>query len=152
MQKIFFTISNDADDANDRKDDAKSRMFFSKSINQEINEIIETIGRFDGKKISMFLNVYFATMESYGLNTHEMHETFERMVEPPLKERINEVKSLSKDWITFKRAILDEDDGQTSRKRFFDWIANENRSLCVLDPLREFEYQFNKLHLYDRAN
>ena len=55
--------------------------------------ISSKLGRFDGKNITRFIKVYEQIMEDNEVENDEIMENFEKVLEPDLWERINELQN-----------------------------------------------------------
>ena len=78
-------------------------------IRQARQAISSKLGRFDGKNITRFIKVYEQIMEDNGVENDKIMENFEKVSEPDLRERINELRNEDDDtWQTFKTALKEE--------------------------------------------
>ena len=78
-------------------------------IRQARQAISSKLGRFDGKNITQFIKIYEQIMEDKGVENDEIIKDFDKVLEPDLWERINELQNKNgKMWQTFKTIIKEE--------------------------------------------
>ena len=119
-------------------------------VRQAWQAISSKLGRFDRKNITRFIKIYEQIMEDNGVKSDKIMENFDRVLEPELWERINELWiENGKTWQTFKIALKEEyfleDNDRVTKQTFLKWITQKNKGSSAPSLLREFKKRFNQL-------
>src|SRR5450759_1073487 len=120
-----------------------------------LKEVVDKIGRFDGKDITRFLKVYICEMEVHQVPGAIMMETFGLAVVPEIRVRVHEIRGLVTSWARFEERLrdeyFDEDTDRVTKRSFLDWVEQQPRKLMGPNELlREFEKKYNQLSLAER--
>lgn len=119
--------------------------------------VVDKIGRFDGKDITRFLNVYICEMEVHQVPGNTMMDTFGLAVVPEIRERVHEIRANEQvtSWARFEERLrdeyFDEDSERVTKRSFLDWVEQQpGKNMGPNELLREFEKKYNQLPLAER--
>ena len=122
-----------------------------------LRTVINKIGRFDGKNVTMFLRTYTCEMEIYQVPGEKMIETFYHAVVPEIREKVRQLHEglLVNTWAAFEERLkdeyFDEDTERMSKRGFLDWVEQRpGEHMGSNELLREFEKKFGQLPLVER--
>ncbi|KAL3689294.1 hypothetical protein R1sor_015603 [Riccia sorocarpa] len=124
-----------------------------------LESCVHKMGRFVGRKVSLYLREYRCAMEMYLVSDTETIANFELVSEHELRDRIREIAcrylTILGGWESFERAMreeyLDEDSDRITRRIFLDWIETQpGRTLGLSELKREFERRYSQLPLRER--
>ena len=124
-------------------------------LDRAIETVVGTMGRFDGKDVSRYLEGYRAEMLMRDVTAAKRLNSFARVVTPSLYGEILEMIAESGFWEEFETRLLEkyglDDSLRISKKDLMDWVELPGKGRNTTTLLQEFEKRFARLSTLDRA-
>ena len=123
-------------------------------IDRAVNRTVEISGRFDGKNITKFLASYRNKMQQRDVNDRTQIDSFKRIVEPQVQERIIKIQNAQPTWAEFEKALLAEymldDASRMTRHALINWIEMKGKNISVSGVFTEFDRMYDRLPSADQ--
>ena len=119
---------------------------------QVLQMVNQRVGEFNRRSTSQFLREFEKEMKLQGVNDQSMVRCFHRISSVEVCNRVIELQNdliHGVSWNAFKQALMQEysldDESRISRRRFVDWVNQQNKGLFILDLFRDFQKRFSYL-------
>ena len=115
-------------------------------LDRAIETVVGTMGQFDGKDVSRYLEGYRAELLMRDVIAAKRLNSFARVVTPSLYREILEMIAESSFWEEFETKLLEkyglDDSLQKSKKDLMDWVELRSKERNTTTLLQEFEKCF----------
>jgi hypothetical protein len=125
------------------------------ALDRAIEAIVGSIGRFDGKIATSYLDAYRAKMVMRDIPEDRRLSGFPRVATPGVQVEVLEVRDESGSWEEFESRLLEryrhDDAFRLSKRDFIEWVETPGQGRSASALLREFEDRFARLSALDRT-
>ncbi len=124
-------------------------------LNQAVAHVVSIAGRFSGKDVSEYLEVFKGEMHLRGIPPPTRQIGFGRVVAPTLQDRVTTLMAESGTWEAFERRLLEEyaldDSTKMTQQELNTWVESTKRDMSTSAVCNEFERRFGRLSTLDQV-
>ena len=125
------------------------------ALDQAIDAIVGTIGRFGWKDAMSYLEAYRAEMIMRDIPEDRRLAGFPWVATPGIHAEVLDVRAESRTWEDFEARLLEtyglDDALRLSKRDFMEWVETPEKGRNASVIFREFEERFARLSVLDRT-